>query len=327
MKSKIIKKINKGSTKISISVVIFLLIISFLLFFALYPKNAQPHKMTGKASVKKVIIPTKGVFLGVSLFDQNYDTLLELEKKVDKQFAIVGVYQSWGDKNNNFNRGWADNIADHNSIPLITWEPWVPVSGYDRSENKIDQKEYRLVNITSGKFDGYIKSYADDIRDYSKPIIIRFTHEMNGNWYPWGSTLNTPQEYIAAWRHVHDVFVKEGATNVTWLWSPNAIYTNPHVPYADQINAFYPGDAYVDWVGFSAFNWAGRYKQNIWTAPTDLYSLTVSVLSTSKKPLVIAETASADSQTGKTKADWVTLLAIYMKNNPQVKGVVWFNTE
>lgn len=331
MRSKIVRKFNRGSAKISVAVIILLLIPSILLFFRLYPKKAERQKIAeptpAPAIVEKLIIPSQGAFLGVSLYDQNYGTLLELEKNLDKRFAIVGIYQSWKDKNSNFNREWADNIADHGSIPLITWEPWSPVSGYDRSENKIDQKEFRLTNITAGNFDDYIKKYADDVKEYNKQIIIRFAHEMNGNWYPWGSTFNTPQEYIDAWRHVHDVYTEEGATNVIWLWSPNAVYINPLVPYADKIERFYPGDTYVDWVGFSAFNWATQYKQNAWINPNDLYSSTASVLSTLEKPILISETASADSQTGETKGDWIASLAIYIKTNPQIKGVIWFNTE
>ena len=49
---------------------------------------------------------------------------------------------------------------------------------------------------------------------------------MNGNWYPWGVGVNgnKPGEYVEAWRHVHDIFVQEGATSdVKWVWSPHVI--------------------------------------------------------------------------------------------------------
>lgn len=270
--------------------------------------------------------PKKGAYLGVSVYDQNITSLLNLEKTLDKHFAIVGIYQSWEGTNIQFNTRWAQTVSDNNSIPLITWEPWVPVTGYDRSEDKVNQKKYRLSRITQGLFDSYIRQYADDVRGYRLPVMLRFAHEMNGNWYPWGSTFNSPEDYIAAWRHVHNIFTQEGATNVTWVWSPNAIYYDPHVPYANQLDKFYPGDAYVDWVGFSAFNWAGEYKQNYWTNPDELFSPTVKDLQTFHKPIMIAETASADTRSPNDKAIWINDLSEYVQNDPQIKGVIWFNT-
>ncbi len=45
----------------------------------------------------------------------------------------------------------------------------------------------------------------------------------------------------------------EGATNVDWVWSPNRDGST-----AAALNTFttlYPGDAYVDYIGFSGYNW------------------------------------------------------------------------
>jgi beta-mannanase len=46
---------------------------------------------------------------------------------------------------------------------------------------------------------------------------------MNGTWSPWavGVNGNTAAHYVAAWRHVHRIFTKVGATNATWVWCPN----------------------------------------------------------------------------------------------------------
>ena len=36
---------------------------------------------------------------------------------------------------------------------------------------------------------------------------------MNGWWWPWSEQLNgnNPGEFVAAWRHVHDIFVQQHA--------------------------------------------------------------------------------------------------------------------
>jgi hypothetical protein len=73
-------------------------------------------------------------------------------------------------------------------------------------------------------------------------VFIRFGGEMNGAWTPWG---RNPQAYIAAFRLVHDVMAR-AAQNAAMVWAPN------QVPLAN-LDRYYPGDAYVDWVGVSLY--------------------------------------------------------------------------
>ncbi len=82
----------------------------------------------------------------------------------------------------------------------------------------------------------------------------------------------------------------------------------------------------MDWVGFSGFNWAGQYKGNVWVNPSELFDPTIKVLKQFHKPLIIAETASAETRIPSDKASWIQVLPGYIKENPQIKGVVWFNT-
>ena len=46
---------------------------------------------------------------------------------------------------------------------------------------------------------------------------------MNGEWYSWGRDPN----FVAAWRHFHDIVVAGGATNVTWTWIVNSLWDDP----------------------------------------------------------------------------------------------------
>lgn len=276
----------------------------------------------------KVTAPANGAYLGMSLYQHNdTDYLASLEDETGKNFAVVNYYQSWGVADNRFDSEWAKNIDKNGSVPMVSWEPWKPVSGFDRSASLVNQPEYHLDNIITGTYDDYIRQYAKDVKNYRKPVMIRFAHEMNGNWYPWGSSYNKPGDYVLAWRHVHEIFDEEGATNVTWVWSPNEPYSEKTVPNSDNLSAFYPGDDYVDWVGFSAFNWAGVYKQNVWKSPSVLYEGAMSQLSAYNKPIMITETATADTENPDQKAQWIKNLATYLQTHQQIKGIVWFNAE
>lgn len=81
------------------------------------------------------------------------------------------------------------------------------------------------------------------------PVAISFGHEMNGHWYPWGTKDTTAATFVKAWRHIHDLFQEEGATNVVWVWSPNVVNPVPSV----KLEPYWPGDAYVDWVGIVGY--------------------------------------------------------------------------
>jgi hypothetical protein len=49
------------------------------------------------------------------------------------------------------------------------------------------------------------------------PTFVRFDHEMNGSWYPWGQQ---PDAYVAAYRLVADA-MHAGAPASAMVWAPN----------------------------------------------------------------------------------------------------------
>jgi beta-mannanase len=153
---------------------------------------------------------------------------------------------------------------------------------------------------------------------------------MNGNWYPWAGANNGgadagvsggPAKYVAAWRHVHDLFVKAGATSVIWVWCINA----GDVP-GDAWNHwtnYYPGDDYVDWVGIDAYNWGSSSSCCVWTAFADLVDAPYQDYA-AKKPILLPETASAE--VGGDKAAWINDMHQLIKAQyTDIKGVVWFD--
>lgn len=108
--------------------------------------------------------------------------------------------------------------------------------------------------IVSGRLDSYLRYYADTIRSLRFPVMLAFAHEMNGNWYPWAHRFTPPKLFAAMWRHIHRVFSREGATNITWLWTINKIggrAVGGLRTYGTRQE--WPGSAYVDLVGIDAY--------------------------------------------------------------------------
>jgi beta-mannanase len=148
---------------------------------------------------------------------------------------------------------------------------------------------------------------------------------MNGNWYPWsgaqnGGATGGPAKYVAAYKHVHDVFVAEGALNVQWIWCPD----NADVPNEtwNHWTAYYPGDSYVDWIGFDGYNWGSTQPWG-WQSFDTVFQQIYAAYAGSGKPLIVGETAS--TELGGNKADWILGMdTSVMSAFPALKAIVWF---
>lgn len=153
--------------------------------------------------------------------------------------------------------------------------------------------------------------------------------EMNGDWVTWGGTVNgnTPDDYIPAWRHIHDIFVQEGATNVKFVWSPNR--DGDTASAINTFNTYYPGDAYVDFLSINGYNWGRLYNTPNWTSQWQRFEQVFgpsydAFTARSNKPVMIAETAT--TEVGGDKAAWITdMFARLPVRFPRITAVTWFN--
>jgi hypothetical protein len=172
--------------------------------------------------------------------------------------------------------------------------------------------------INSGASDKNIIAMATALAAMKRPVLLRWGWEMNGNWFAWDGTHNgkKPSGYITAWRRMHKLFRAHGATNVAWVWGPNW-NSGPNVSW-NKFQHYYPGDAYVDWVGVSGYNFDGE-------SPSTLFSPIVKAYG-KRKPIILAETAAVSHGTH-TKARWIKKLSAYVAATPSIGAVVWFDTD
>ncbi len=218
----------------------------------------------------------------------------------DVDVQIVSWYQQWLSGETRFRADWLDMVARQGAVPMITWEPWEKPPGEVHTPF---QPEVGLAYVAAGRYDRYIRSWARAAADYERPIMLRFMHEMNGNWYPWSITTNGNSEatYIAAWRHVHDLFAEEGATNVSWVWTINS-FAGLEDEHRGLSRAYYPGDEYVDWVSVRASTGAtSRCTRAERSSAT--FRPTVDVVTGFGKPMMLAEIGTGAA--GVDPAHWL----------------------
>jgi mannan endo-1,4-beta-mannosidase len=261
--------------------------------------------------------PSAHVFLGLQTNQGGYDfaPVDAFSTATGYRPSVLQFTQGWATPG--FDRRGFDRVAARGMLPVMSWEPWnYQESGPANSHG--DQPTYRLANITAGRFDDYIRTYAQGIKGLDYPVAIRFAHEMNGFWYPWceQSNGNRPGDYVKAWRHVHDIFTQAGATNVIWIWSPNVTYAG-----AAPLSELYPGDAYLDWIGLSGYYGTAGMKN--YRSFDSIFNLTLTELGTfTHKPIVVTETGATDS--AGRKAAWIQQMFQELPHHSEIIGVIWF---
>ncbi len=182
--------------------------------------------------------------------------------------------------------------------------------------------------IALGTFDAKIAVWATHVKQYldlggGRSVIIAPLQEMNLGATPWGCD---PGNYKIAYRKFVDTFRSMGMdeTKVRWAFAPN----NWTSPGCGSIADYYPGDAYVDVIGISAYNW-GTCVGSRWESPARIYGPVLNELRSTvnaRKPYVIAQTAAPRSSTcGGDQQQWVRNAFTYLSGDPNVVGLIWFN--
>ena len=214
-----------------------------------------------------------------------------------------------------------DAVRKRGSIPMIDWASW---DAYVWPQ--YDQPDFSLRAIVDGKHDKYIRRWAKEARRWGHPFFVRFNWEMNGNWFPWSERRNGNDsgDFVAAWRHVHELFGQEDVDNVTWVWCPNVIDGTGDA----QLEHYYPGKDYVDWLCMDGYNWGtNSAKPDRWKSFSAVFGETYAKLRkiAPDKPIMIGEVSA--TEIGGSKADWISkMLEEELPNDfPEVKALVWFN--
>ncbi|HEX5983692.1 MAG TPA: glycosyl hydrolase [Solirubrobacterales bacterium] len=213
-----------------------------------------------------------------------------------------------------------ENVRRYGAIPVFSWNS-------TSSPPSLDQPQYSLGMLLSGAFDPYIREFALKAKDWGHPFFLRFNWEMNGFWFPWseGVNGNTKGQFVAAWRHVHDIFTSVGANNATWVWCPNVDLYNSLIP----LGTVYPGDAYVDWTALDGFNWGERRGSPGWQSFNEVFHRTYKRITRKVapgKPVMLAEVASTDR--GGNKPAWIRDMFNKLRNKyRKVRAVVWYDVD
>jgi mannan endo-1,4-beta-mannosidase len=248
--------------------------------------NPTPHNPTG-------------TYIGVYErgAPQSYAGITAFTKTTGVSPRVVSYYSGWSES---FQVGFAADAVRHGALPLV----------------QIDPTNVSLAAIAAGQYDDYLRSYAAAVRSFGHKVILGFGHEMNGNWYSWGYKHTPAAVFVAAWRHIVDVFRQQSALNVIWMWTVNIIHPGGSGEIANPA-LWWPGSSYVTWIGMD-----GYYYKPSWTfAP--MFGPTIKIvraLSRIPIPILISETGAPAAYQPTKIADLFAGVRAY-----GLLGFVWFD--
>lgn len=182
--------------------------------------------------------------------------------------------------------------------------------------------------IPSGAYDSSICETLNYINTLRGPVLLRIGAEMD----VWTDAV-TPADFIAAYRYVADM-ARSLAPKAELIWSAN--YCSGWDVSAED---FYPGDAYVDWVGISLYYnyessstsepWLEHTRGGRYADPVANAASVVAVARAHGKPVAVTEGGMTKNKSGmgeeyaarQIAKEFSTLTMVY----PEIKSIIYFD--
>jgi hypothetical protein len=280
---------------------------------------SPPPPAAGCGEVSAGLVPSCGAWFGMyARTDASYGwnptvPLVEIEDQVGRQFDIVHSYRDMSNagRNGAFPDSYDRQQAADGRLLLIGWESRIFSSGTTLTWRQIYE----------GGYDAAIDAAGARLADFGEPIFVAFDHEPEDE-----PAKGSDADYVRAYRHVVDRVRAAGADNVIWVW--NMMGWSGHYSRYDDL---YPGDDYVDWVGYDPYNFFACNGNPTWKTPYDTVHGFYQWLDDNGigagKPRMLAEYGTNfDTRDAGAKQAWFEAFPAAVEAHPQIKAVVYFNS-
>ena len=295
----------------------------------LSPVGANGFAIQHAAARPAPLLPTApGVSWGVyePALNPEQPSLLpvdQLQQALGTGLKVVMVYLTIGDP---FPAALLQKAQAQGKVVELTLQSWAPSGNAGRALPYANGTSADGA-ILQGLDDQDLRAFAQQAAATGIPFLFRWDNEMNGDWDPWSAFQwgKDTDIYVATYRHVHDIFAAAGATDAAFIWNPN----NDDLPdYRWNAAAlYYPGDAYVDWVGLTGYNLGAGQPGSTWRSFTQAYAASYARDRAlyPGKPLIITEFASNDA--GGDKAAWIADMFRALPSFPAIRYAVWWDAD
>nr|WP_294894425.1 glycosyl hydrolase [uncultured Pedobacter sp.] len=248
----------------------------------------------------------------------------------------------WFDEQANIIRTQTVNAYKRGGINTYCWHYWNPVAskspGQDPSKSEGKNAPFYYKDeptpavsqiLPGGSSNAVFKMSLDRVADYIKsiksddgklvPVIFRPFHEMDGDWFWWGKTHCTTQQYKELYQYTVEYLRDEKQVhNVLFAWSPDRGLASNEQQYL----TYYPGDDYVDVLGMDQYEDL-KTATGITSASNKLKIMS-DYAAKANKIAALTETGLADI----TQSDWYTQVLFKALTKQKVNisyAMVWYN--
>ena len=247
------------------------------------PQNVRTYMVDKNATTETAALfynlrnlgKTKTIIGQQDAFNSFYQTsgFSDMKKTTGNDPGILGSdFMFITDKDNPSNNWFVQQenkiIADTKEaytkgiINTFSWhlrEPYHENSFYTSDMTAAEKADAFKSILPGGKFHNWYKTKLDKVAQIVSqlkdsngtliPIIFRPFHEFDGNWFWWGASYCTPEEYISAYRFtVEYLRDTKNVHNILYAFSPDNSYGS-----ANSYFSRYPGDQYVDILGMDNY--------------------------------------------------------------------------
>lgn len=270
----------------------------FLLCFLVisFPVQAQ-------SNINEKFVPDHGVLWGASVNNDDGTVIQEM----GRPFDIYHIYHDWKrefptEKHKNL-------INKKGKVLYFTWAPRVYSTG----------ETFSWKEIAEGTHDDVIDRAARNLKDLKQKVFLSFHDEMDGK----KGDHQDPEDYRKAYRRIVERFQKAGAKNVIFVWTVTGYKGN-----WQKLDKLYPGNDVVDWIAWDPYNWSDCRNEK-WKSFKEIIHETYQFMTKTfpDKPLMLAEYGSVENPNDpQARANWFREIPKQLKEYPQLKAVVYFNS-
>ncbi len=181
----------------------------------------------------------------------------------------------------------AEQLAEPGAVLALAWAVYCCDIESLRFWLRLKRPHGHIQRILDGADDAYIRRNARMIREFGRPIMLTIVPEMGWQGqFAFGADgrgridgvddicgaygdpawPDGPERIRDLFMHVIDIFRDEGVNNVTWFMYAGNAYMTDGEGQSKWLHPrfYYPGDAYIDWVGQSVYyvdpEWDGSFE-------------------------------------------------------------------
>lgn len=226
-------------------------------------------------------------------------------------------------------RGGIITVSSHFDNPLTDQQKgeWPVGTSWDKTPAVVASLPGGDANAVYNGYLDQLAEWANNLKDENGvliPVIFRILHENTGSWFWWGEEQSTPEQYKKLYQYtVEYLRDTKGVHNFLYAYSPNNFWEVTEENYLLR----YPGDAYVDVLGFDTYGEVEN-NENWFKNVVDNAALVARMADARGKIPVISEIGirAPDIEAGKYDNQWYRKLIAGLKADKDARNISFLLT-